>query len=773
MSKKTKKRHPARRRRGRIVLCILLIVAVLVPAAVAVFLAPYASARMDLSLLDIPAAARPATLYAYDPANRATRQGELHPAHEATLASPERRIPVTYDDLPEHLIHAFVAIEDKRFYRHSGVDLLRTAHAGVRYLLGSAEFGGSTITQQLVKNLTGRDEATADRKLTEIFLALDLERHIDKETVLESYLNIINLAEGCRGVGAAARRYYSKTPAELTLPECATIAAITNNPARYDPITHPADNRARRDLILREMAEQGYITPAERDVAIATELSLVPGDFTELDARAATDGSSESQGIASWYADMVAADVIRDLVDRLGYSRTLASQLVYSGGLTVETAMDEDLQAVVEAYYADVTNFPAGESGQPASAFILIDPMTGDILAVAGAIGEKSGNRLQNYATDTRRPAGSCLKPLSVYAPALEDGLVTWATVFEDAPLREQNGAPWPRNADGLYRGHMTVGGSVADSVNTVAVRLLETVGLDRSFTLLHDRLGLNGLVPAAPGVTDHDRTVSSLALGQQSYGVTTRDLTAAYTALCGGIYRPAVSYHRVLDREGRVLLENPRDSGVRVFSETTAALVTRMLQTVTDHGTASRQITLDEHLGIEVAGKTGTTQNNCDRRFVGYTPRLLAGAWMGYDYPAELRGIYGNPCIDIWDQLMTACESAYRGAPPRLTFDLPDELMEVDICPHSGALAASDCPVTEHAWFVRGTEPAELCPLHEEPPIVTVPPDPGDPDRIPLLPDDLTPAPTPAPTPEPLLPQAPTRGNWLTRWFGRGRGRR
>lgn len=725
-------------------------------AVVGILLAPYASVHMDMTLMDIPAAAEPALLLAYDAENRASRTGELHPACGCTLSDSRPKVYVPYGEMPAQLVNAFIAIEDKRFRSHNGVDLLRTARAGGNYLLGQASFGGSTITQQLIKNLTGHDEYTLNRKLTEIFCALDLERRSDKNTILEAYLNIINLAEGCCGVGMAAETYFSKPVSALTLPECATLAAITQNPARYDPLTHPENNRARRDLILKEMAEQGYITQEEKDEATAAPLTLNPAP------------KPEPAPITSWYADLVAADVIRDLCDRLGYTYSAASRLVYSGGLTVETAQDEALQAVVEAYYADLTHFPEGEQGRPQSSFILMDPYTGDILAVAGAVGEKRGNRLQNYATDTRRPAGSCIKPLSVYAPALERGLITWSRIYEDEPTCERNGMPWPSNADGLYRGRVTVGESVAHSLNPISVRILSEVGLEASFHFAREKMGLYSLLPP-DGISAHDRTVSSLALGQQSRGVTSRELTAAYTVFTDGIRRSPISYHRVLDREGRVLLENrPAEESDRAISPENAALMTRLLMTVTDHGTAARYMTVTDTLGVETAGKTGTTQNNCDRWFIGYTPRLLAGVWMGYDYPSELKGIWGNPCVTVWDRLMTLCEQTYRGAPEKLCFDTPDSLVELDFCPLSGDLPGEFCtdPVygypTEHGWFIRGTEPGESCSLHTEPPIHLHPDDPSDPDRIPLLPDDLIPWEPTYPETRPEKPNLP----WYSRWF-------
>ena len=733
--RQTKKKKSGAGAVWRIVLIVCLIAASLGLGGAAWYLAPYTKKTMDLSLLDIPEVNRPSALYAYAPDQRAERQGELHAAPRSTIGDRRLRIRVSYEEIPPDLIHAFVAIEDKRFWEHDGVDLLRTLRAALGYLTGSASFGGSTITQQLVKNLTGEDDHSVDRKLTEIFRAMDLEEQVSKEDILEAYLNVINLSRGCYGVGAAAKRYFSKSVSELTLSECASIAAITNNPTRYDPLTHPEDNYARRNVILGEMAAQGYITEEERDEAVASALEVHPS------------APSQPGAVTSWYTDLVVSDVIRDLQERLGYSYAAASNMVYSGGLVIETAMDEELQGVVEAYYEDEGNFPAGTSGHPQSAVILLDPYTGDILAVAGAVGVKNAHRLQNYATDTRRPAGSCIKPLTVYAPALHRGLINWATLYEDEPLADREGSPWPANADGLYRGRVSVGQAVAHSLNPVSVRILEQVGAEYAFSFAEERLRLHSLL-GRDGQSLNDMTVSSLALGQQTRGVTARELTAAYTVFADGVYRAPISYHRVLDAGGRVLLENPARAD-RVLSSENAAIMTRLLMGVTEEGPAARGVTKLRERGISCAGKTGTTQNNCDRWFIGYTPRLLAGVWMGYDYPAELKGIYGNPCVGIWDDLMDTWEAIYRGAPEKKEFDTPDTLVKLEFCPLSGNLANPYCkdPVygrhTEMGWFIRGQEPAELCREHEEPPIQIIPDDPSDPLRIPVLPEDLAPGET------------------------------
>ncbi len=725
------------RKKGRRVVSLIMSVSLgaifLLGTGILSFLLPYSHAQMDMSLIQIYQSNEPSVFYTYDPENRAERAGECHVAPQSALVDPDTCIYTVYEDMPRDLINAFVAIEDKRFWRHDGVDLWRTGRAGVSYLSGNASFGGSTITQQLVKNLTGKDEHSLDRKLNEIFTAFDLEKKLPKTRILETYLNVINLAEGCYGVGAAAKRYFSKPVNELSLTECATIAAITQNPAKYDPILCPQNNLSRRNIILREMEKQGYITEAERDEALQTSLGLHPTP------------RSVSDPVTSWYIDMVIHDVIRDLQNSFGYSYDKAALMVYKGGLTIETAMDESMQKALEQYYSQVDHFPQGEYGRPQSACILIDPYTGDILAVAGAVGEKKANRIQNYAVDTHRPAGSCIKPLSVYAPALEKGLITWASILEDQPLLEKNGKPWPSNADGLYRGRVSAGKALAHSINTVSVRILEEVGCDQSFAFLHDRLGLRSLVSPAENAAHHDATVSSLALGQQSRGVSVRELTGAYSVFYDGSYRPPVSYHRVLDREGKVLLENPKiEKTEPVLSAENAALMTRMLCAVTQEGTAAPYMEELKALGIEAAGKTGTTQNNCDRWFVGYTPRLLAGVWMGYDYPVAMKGIRGNPCVTIWDQLMATFERDYEGRPPQSAFESSDGLIQMRFCPLTGKRLNEFCedPVygvqSEIGWFVRGTEPMDHCDLHEEPPIRVVPDSPKEPNRIPLLPNDI-----------------------------------
>ncbi len=603
---------------------------------------------------------------------------------------------VKYEEIPQSVINAFVAIEDKRFYQHNGVDWYRTLAASVNYFLkGKSHFGASTITQQLVKNMTGNDAVSVSRKLQEILYAQALERTLDKTEILEMYLNIIHFSDRCNGIAQAADHYFGKAPAELTLAEAASIAAITNNPSYYNPIRNPANNLKRRDLILSEMRSQNYITEEEYRQALSEPLKLQVME------------SDPQSKIHSWYVDMVIEDVINDLVAEYSLSRSAASSLVFRGGVRIDLAMDPEIQAIVEDYYENAIQTPVNENGVKAqSSLIMIDSHTGDILGVAGAIGEKSGNRIQNFATQTKRPPGSVIKPLTLYAPALEEGIINWASVYDDVPTDfGANGTqPWPKNANGVYRGLTNIPYAVAHSTNTVAVRVLQDVGIARAYDYAKNRFHLRDMI-------ENDQDIAALALGQLNYGVTLRDLTGAYTAIAdGGVYHPWRSYYRVLASDGRVLLSND-DSSEIVLSEGNAAIMTKLLQGVVEHGTSS-SVTLKK--AVECAGKTGTTNADNDRWFVGFTPDIVCGVWCGYEYPEPLSG--GNLCTKIWNSVMTSVFECVGG---EKRFSVPNTLIRASYCRDSGMLLTDVCELDPRGsreqlgWFLKDQLPTQSCTCH------------------------------------------------------------
>lgn len=655
-------------------------------------------------------------IYYYDFEDRATRVGRRVALENGTLDGGRHVIPVTYDELPPALVDAIVAIEDKRFWQHHGVDWLRTAEAALNYVLrGDGRFGASTVTQQLVKNMTGKNDYSVRRKVQEMVWANDLENYSTKQEIMERYVNMINLSQGCYGVGAAAERFFGKRVGELSVAECATLAGITQNPSYFDPVRFPEHTVRRRNVILGEMYAQGYLDEQTFREASETPLVLV-------------EQTRDRTPVYSWYVDMVMEDVIGDLCDEYGYSREYANRLLWNGGLTIEAAVDPAVQSKVEDYYREISHFPVHRNGERAeSGMIVIDPATGDILGVAGAIGEKTGNRLQSYATGTLRPAASAIKPLSVYAPALERGKITWASVLDDVPVDYHTGASgkqtiaWPKNADRVYRGLTDVRYAVAHSVNTVAVRVLREIGTENSFRFLHDTLGMEHLIDTrtlADGRTLTDCGEAALALGQMNYGVTLRELTAGYTALAnGGVYTRPNSYFRVMAPDGRVLLSRPV-TGRYAISEQNAAIMTRLLQTVVTQGTGKGGALFDGK--VAVAGKTGTSSADCDRYFIGYTPEYLAGVWYGFPYPQALSDIKGNRAVRIWHDVMTDIvrPSVQSGAAKR-DFSLPGGVIRVSYCQDSGKLPTDACRADlrgnrcAEGYFVQGSEPHDYCDCH------------------------------------------------------------
>ena len=678
------------------VVSALLLVAMTAISVFALYVENNVDRDVDLSLFEKAGEDSVTRLYSFDKDGNAVEiSGESLYGHQVTVFTP-------IENMPKELVNAFISIEDKRFYAHDGVDWYRTVAAGFNYMLNFRDtFGASTITQQLIKNVTGSDELTINRKLQEIFYALDLEKSLDKDEILELYLNIVNLSQGCYGVGAAAEKYFSKSVSELNLSESASLAAITQNPSYYDPIKHPDNNKQRRDVILFQMLAQKYISEQEYESAVSSEIVL--------------NVSREASVVNSWYTDMVVEDVITDLTEQLGYTRAAASYLVYNGGLKIYTAMDPEVQAAVEEYYEDESNFPEDDREEGRSAVIVIDPTDGDILGVAGCIGEKTANRVQNYATDTKRPSGSSIKPISVYAPALEEGLITWASVYDDIPIEFiDNGfggyTTWPNNATNTYRGLSNIRYAVQNSLNTVSVKVLDELGIDKSYEYVTEKFHIENLI-------ERDKELAPLALGQQTYGVTLREMTAAYSVFAnGGVYNKPRSYVLVMSVDGDVLLDNTTENE-RVISEGNAAIMTQLLKTVVSHGSTSNAITLQEN--VEVAGKTGTTQDTCDRWFIGYTPYYICGVWYGHEYPSELPSSTLTVCSTAWNGIMSKVHEPYISSGEIKSFEIPENVISSSFCCDSGLLMTGSCMIdprgdrTEVGWFVDGTQPKSFCECH------------------------------------------------------------
>lgn len=709
------------------ILITLILIAVLtgiiVGCAFTIYIKNYVDTTVDISLFNITASegTTSSAIYRYEFTDRINREGTAVLMEGERIVGSSSQEYVTYDRIPENMINAVIAIEDKRFKTHEGVDWKRTLGAGVNFFIGfDGSYGGSTLTQQLIKNITGEDDYSIQRKVQEIFWALDLETKKDKEEILELYLNIANFGSTYYGVQAAAYNYFSKDVSELTLLECAAIAGITQNPSYYNPMIFPEHNATRRDTVLYEMLDQGLITQREFNESFKHELVLNPPSSTlEL-----TD--QQAKGISSWYTDMVIEDVISDLMTQKGYSYQAASVMVYNGGLRIYSLIDEDVQAQLEKVYLNDNNFPKATSGLIAqSSAIVIDPYTGDVLGVVGARRKKSGNRVQNFATMTKRPPGSAIKPLSVYSPSFDSGLINWATVIEDSPFDFVASATgWPKNAETFggnsYRGLTNIYYALTHSLNTIPVKILSMYGLQNSYNYCTKTLHMTDILAAkktASGKTVTDIGYAALGLGQLNYGISLRQLTAGYSIFPNaGIFNDAHSYLRVTDSEGNVILENGY-SGKVAIKEETASVMNLILANVTREGTA-KDLSFGKLTGIDVAGKTGTAGDSYDRWFIGYTPYYICGIWYGYEYPKTLTG--SNPCIPLWDDIMIPLHQKYlTSTEPLKTFGISPNLVQCTYCKDSGKLCSDACALdprgdrSETGYFIRGTEPTSYCDTH------------------------------------------------------------
>lgn len=585
-----------------------------------------------------------------------------------TVKSSENRIWIDGDQIPQHMKDALVAIEDKRFYTHKGVDWFRTAHAALNMFTGGSTFGGSTITQQLIKNLTQQDDITVQRKLLEIFQALDLEKNYDKDEILEYYLNAVYFGEGCYGVQTAAQTYFGKDAKDLSVAEAASIVGITNLPTYYDPFYSVENNKERQENVLREMYKQGYLKKAEYEEAKNEELDFVRGE-----------NSPSSSNVYSYYEEVVLSDVIGDLAEAKGISRNAASQLVHNAGYEIYACIDKDIQAKVDAIYTDPEQLPktyGSTKSQLQSAIVIIDQTTGEIKALRGGTGDKTINYGLNRATGTTRPPGSSIKPIAVYGPAVEYGLISPSTLVLDKDEKhvQLTHTSWyPKNSPNSYDGIITITTALQKSKNTVAAQIVDKLTPSASLEFLRSRLGVTSLI-------DSDADYAAMALGEPHYGITVREMAQAYTALANdGVFTYSRTYTMVKDRSGKIILDNQPQT-IQAFSQNTARTMTYMLNNAATYGTGHES----RLSNMPVAGKTGTTSANRDRWFCGYTPYYTCAVWTGYDTP-ETMAFSGNPATQIWQKVMSAVHAdlprkefniSYGGSPTGI-FGSREELEE------------------------------------------------------------------------------------------------
>jgi len=674
--------------------------------------------------------------------------GEWTMYHTLFLDS-ENRIWADLDQIPKDLQKAVVAIEDKRFYTHKGVDWHGTARAIFRTIFGGSVQGGSTITQQLVKNVTGDNQNTVKRKVMEIYRAQEMEKRYEKDEILEAYLNEVYFGYSCYGVVTASLKYFNKDVSELSLAECASLIAITNNPSLYDPLQTDwglENNRTRQLLVLGAMLEQGKIDQAAYDAAKEENVVFSNG-YTILGGRVDVDTDKKDDTDAdggdeqpeeetktatssqSYFTDAVIEDVAAALVEKYGLTDSTnpvtgkvttafeqGVNMVYGKGYKIYTTQNPDYQKIAEEVCTDTSNLPytstytnsygEKETEQLQVGMTIVDPYTGYVVAMVGGAGVKQYDRGWNWATSARQ-CGSAIKPVSVYAPALDDGTINGASTIDDYPVMVLNGSVYPKNANGRYKGLTPLHTAIARSTNTCAVRVVQEYGTSRSYDFMTNKLGFTTL-------TSQDaQQVGNMGLGGLDRGVTTEEMAAAFAAFANeGIYTAPRTFIRVEDADGNVILENEAKASV-AMKDTTAALMNSLLQEVVNGGTGYE----GRISGMHVAGKTGTTNNDQDRYFVGYTPYYSCAVWVGYVHNQRIIAS-GNPAASMWQKVMS-----------RIHADLADKdffscsgLTYVKVCADSGLLATDNCAEdcrgsrVYSALVAADNAPSAYCNMHTSP---------------------------------------------------------
>ena len=698
------------------------------------------------------------------------------------IAENSNRIPVTMDMIPEHLAHAFVAIEDERFYEHNGIDIKGIIRAGVKGIT-TRHFseGASTITQQLLKNNVftdwtkeerGLNMDKIERKIQEQYLALELEKTTSKDDILLNYMNSINLGQNTLGVQAASQRYFNKSVSDLTLSECAVIASITQNPSRYNPISHPEDNAERRAKVLKNMLEQEYITQAEYDTAMEDDV------YSRIQT---TNEEVEESSINTYFVDALTDDVLEDLV-AAGYNETQAYTLLYTGGLKIYSTQDPKIQAICDEVFCNEENYPAnvkwylnyeltiqkqnGEkenhstemfrsyyqeqdrnfnliynskeeaeaaieaykeaklgygdevlaeninlTPQPQVSLVVEDQKTGAVVAMVGGRGAKEGSRTLNRATDTVRQPGSTFKVVSTYAPALDNAGLTLATVQNDAPFHYASGSPVRNWYGESYRGLCSLRLGIQDSLNIVAVKTLTQITPRLGFDYLQN-FGFTTLVESKEiNGKIYTDIQQSLALGGITDGVTNEELNAAYATIANhGTYIKPKLYNTVVDHDGNIILDNTESETKQVIKETTAFLLTDAMVDVVTKGTGGSC----NFGNMAIAGKTGTTSAYNDVWFAGYTPYYTATTWTGYDNNEKLaKGDERNLAKKLWRAVMSQIHAELPNEP----FSVPSGIITATVCSKSGKLPIPGLCDTQGTlateYFADGTVPAESCDVH------------------------------------------------------------
>ncbi|MBR7132341.1 MAG: penicillin-binding protein [Clostridia bacterium] len=635
------------------------------------------------------------TVYIDDGEGNYTEYRRLHAEYNriwVDYLNPDNvELPDDYEGIPQTLANAFVAIEDRRFFEHEGVDWKRTMGAFINEFVPiySSRQGGSTITQQLVKNLTDDRSQKASRKVREIMRARYLESKYAKDTILECYLNTIPLDHGIYGVEVAANYYFGKNVKDLTLVECAAIAAITKSPTYYSPDDNPENNRERRNTVLYEMYTQGYITKDEYDEAVDTELDVV-----------SEEGVLNRGSINSYFIDALISQVSKDLAEKYGYDKAHADNLFYNNGYKIYATLDPDMQEAAEKVFKDSDTYAIkNKQGQYMTGGITVMDYEGHIKAIVGSIGEKTTNRGFNCATDAVRQPGSTMKPIAAYAPAIEQDLITYSSLVNDTKTNYKNW--YPKNWYNSFWGNITVQYALERSVNTIPVYLVNKLTPQTSYDFLTQKLGITTL-------NAEDINLSPLGMGGTNGGLTTVESAAAFAVFGnGGLYYEPTFYTKVTDQKGTVILEHNSQPQMAI-SEDTATIMNHLLQTVVygSNGTGTRAKSYIKNM--KIYAKTGTSNNQNDLWFVGGTPYYVASCWCGYEEMQAIPSAYSGIALTMWGNVMSEIHSGLKAK----EFTDSDYTVDKYYCASTGKLATKACPSKAVGWYKKSNVPG-ACTSH------------------------------------------------------------
>ncbi len=595
-----------------------------------------------------------------------------------------------YKGIPANLANAFIAIEDKGFETHYGVDWKRTFGALLNeFFHFSEKFGGSTITQQLVKNLTDDREQDAGRKVREIMRARYLETKYSKDVILECYLNTIPMGHGTYGVETAANYYFGKSANELTIAECACLASITKAPSYYAPDTNPENNKTRRKTVLYEMMDQGYITKEEYDEAIATELKIE-----------VNENASANNTVNSYFIDALTDQVIDDLCEKYGYTEEKANDLFYTAGYKIYATVDTDIQSAVEQAYIDVAKKAKDSSkGDKLMGAMTVMDYEGNVRGIVGGIGKKTENRGFNCATDAKRQPGSTMKPMAVYSLAVDKNLINYSTILNDT--KASYGKWSPKNAGGGYSGNMTAQKALERSINTIPVALANKMGAQTSYNFVTEKLGLKNL-------TEQDINLSAMGLGGTNGGVTTLESAAAYAVFGnGGLYYEPTFYTKVTDQKGNIVLEK-NTKPTMAISQDSAMIMNKMLQNVIYGSQGTGTSVASSVSKMKLFGKTGTSSSDNDKWFVGGSPYYVVSSWCGYATMQKMPSANLSIAKNQWSTVMRKIHKGLKAK------EFPESSYVVDryYCTKTGGLATEECEKTAVGWYKKNNLP-EVCPKH------------------------------------------------------------